>query len=138
MGSWHAWVLAAVVGCCLVASAWSFQLPTKSVYPFHVRLWFPFPSLLIKSSINQVNYFVGALGGGEQLGETAVNISVFAAPVPTSSGAARAALHFLNVHQNENTSVVAAKVLLYYYGGYCLRFVLPSLFLRFRSFYHSG
>lgn len=86
MGSWHAWVLAAVVGCCLVASAWSFQLPTKSVYPF-------------------------------LLGETAVNISVFAAPVPTSSGAARAALHFLNVHQNENTSVVAAKVLLYFYGG---------------------
>jgi hypothetical protein len=74
---------------------------------------------------NRVNYFVG----GEQLGETAVNISVFAAPVPTSSGAARAALHFLNVHQNENTSVVAAKVLLYYYGGYC-----PSASFFLRSF----
>jgi hypothetical protein len=65
------------------------------------------------------------------LGETAVNISVFAAPVPTSSGAARAALHFLNVHQNENTSVVAAKVLLYYYGGYCR----PSASCFLRSFF---
>lgn len=47
-----------------------------------------------------------------KLGETAVNISVLASP---SSGGE--ALHFLNLHQNENTSVVAAKVLLYYYGG---------------------
>jgi hypothetical protein len=64
------------------------------------------------------------------LGETKVNISVLAAPVPTLPAVAGTTLHFLNVHQNENTSVVAAKVLLYYYGGCTdLSFSLACSFL---------
>ncbi len=50
-----------------------------------------------------------------QLGITKVNITVLEA-----AGASAASLHFINVHQNENTSVVAAKALMYFVGGYLL------------------
>ncbi len=53
-----------------------------------------------------------------QLGITKVNITVLEA-----AGASAASLHFINVHQNENTSVVAAKALMYFVGGYLFKHI---------------
>jgi len=51
------------------------------------------------------------------LGETQVNITIESRVGPLSSVA------FLNVHENENTSVVAVRAMQYYYGGSLTRII---------------
>ena len=67
------------------------------------------------------------------VGETQVNISQEVFPTPTTCGNCISDLSFLNLHENENTSVVAARSFLYTNGGSLTKFVkkTPSRYVTF-------
>lgn len=57
-----------------------------------------------------------------KLGQTEINITAEMFPTPSGCKTCSASLAFLNLHENENTSVVAARALLLTSGGSLVRF----------------
>jgi hypothetical protein len=58
----------------------------------------------------------------QQLGDTKINITREYFPIPSDCKTCNANLAFLNLHENENTSVVAARAVLLTSGGSLVRF----------------
>jgi len=59
------------------------------------------------------------------LGITPLDVAILSSPSPANSPQ----YAFINLHENENTSIVAAKAFIYFFGGYELVCMLTLSYL---------